>query len=78
MDCTIFSSGLDVASWKMLCTSFRGASDTLCAGCSFYGNWLQHKQGLWDQQMSFVDPAGFAAFSACIALDKHLGVRSAL
>ena len=59
------SSGLDVASWKKLCTAFWGASDTLCDALSAVARRL------------VTDPASLAAFIACrlIALNKHPGVR---
>jgi len=49
-------SGLDVASWKKLCTAFRGASDTLYDALSTIARRLATE---------FVDPASLAAFIAC-------------
>ena len=68
MDGAAGPSGLDVASWKKLCTAFQGASDSLCDALSAVARRLA---------TTFVDSAGLAAFTACrlIALDKHLGVR---
>jgi len=68
MDGAAGPSVLDVASWKKLCTSFRGASNTLCDALSAVARRLA---------ITFVDPAGLAAFTVCrlIALDKHSGVR---
>ena len=56
---------MDVTTWKKLYTSFRGASDALCAA-------LARRLAT-----TFVDPAGLAAFTACqlIALNKNPGVR---
>jgi len=51
-----------------LCTSFRGASDSLSAALAAVARRLA---------TSFVDPEGLAAFTACrlIALNKNPGVR---
>ena len=62
--CMDGAASLDVAAWKNLCTSFRGASDSLCAALAAVARRLA---------TSFVDPAGLAAFTACrlIALNKN-------
>ena len=49
MDGAAGPSGLDVAAWKKLRTSFRGASDSLCAALAAVCHF-------------FVDSAGLAAF----------------
>ena len=61
-------SGMDVAAWKKLCTSFRGASDSLCSALAAVARRLA---------TTLVDPAGLAAFTAgrLIALNKNPGVR---
>ena len=68
MDGAAGPSGLDVSSWKKLCTSFRGAFDSLCDALSAVARRLA---------TTFIDPACLEAFIACrlIALDKHPGVR---
>jgi len=66
MDGAAGPSGLDVAAWKKLCTSFQGALDSLCAALA----------AVTRLATSFMDPAGLAAFTACrlIALNKNPGV----
>jgi len=68
MDGAAGPSGLDVVSWKKLCTAFKEASDTLCDSLSAVAMRLA---------ISLVDPACLSAFTACrlIALDKYSGVR---
>jgi len=68
MDGAAGPSGLDVVAWKKLCTSFRGASDSLCAALAAVARRLA---------TAFVDPAGLAAFTTCclIALNKNPGIR---
>ena len=60
--------GLDTASWRRLCTSFKSASIDLC-----------HSLAITTQRlyMKFVDPSAIAPFLACrlIALNKNPGVR---
>ena len=68
MDGAAGPSGMDVASWKKLCTSFRSASDSLCDALAAVARRLA---------TTFVDPVCLSAFTACrlIALDKRPGVR---
>ena len=68
MDGAAGPSGLDAASWKRLCTSFKGASTDLCESLAATARRLCS---------SYVDPHGLSAFVACrlIALDKCPGVR---
>lgn len=60
------AAGLDAASWKRLCTSFKGESIDLCESLAAIAI-----------STSYVDPKGLSAFVACrlIALDKCPGVR---
>ena len=60
-------SGLDAASWRRLCTSFKSASHNLCHSLAFTAQRLC---------TIFVDPSAIAPFLACcmIALNKNLGV----
>ena len=62
------SSGLDAASWRRLCTSFKPASNDLCHSLAIAAQRLR---------TNFVDPAIVAPFLACrlIALHKNPGVR---
>ena len=61
-------SGLDAASWRRLCTSFKSAFNDLC-----------HSLAITAQRVctNFVDPSAIAPFLACrlIALNKNPGVR---
>ncbi len=68
MDGAAGPSGLDVAAWKRLCTSFKAVSSELCDTLAAVARRLS---------TSFVDPKGLSAFVACrlIALDKCPGVR---
>ena len=68
MDGAAGPSGLDAASWKRLCTSFKGASTDLCESIAATARQLC---------TCYVDPSGLSAFVACrlIALDKCPGVR---
>ena len=68
MDGETGPSGLDAASWKRLCTSFKGASTDLCESIAATARQLC---------TCYVDPTGLSAFVACrlIALDKCNGVR---
>ena len=61
-------SGLDAASWRRLCTSFKSASNDLCHSLAITAQRLYTK---------FVDPSAIAPFLACrlIALNKNPGVR---
>ena len=61
-------SGLDVAAWKRLCTSFRSSSNDLCAQLSSLG---------WRLCTEYVDPLGLYPLlsSRLITLDKNPGVR---
>ena len=61
-------SGVDAFCWRRLCTSFRQASDDLCASLALVARRLC---------TDMVDPVGLTAFVACrlIALDKCPGVR---
>jgi len=65
MDGAAGPSGLDVASWKKLCTAFQEASDSPLSAVARR------------LAASFVDPASLSAFTASrlIALDKQPGVR---
>ena len=68
MDGAAGPSGLDIAQWKRLCTSFKGASTDLCEALAATARRLC---------TCYVDPCGLSAFIACrlIALDKCPGVR---
>ena len=68
MDGAAGPSGLDAASWKRLCTSFKGASTDLCESIAATARRLC---------TCYIDPSGLSAFVACrlIALDKCPGVR---
>ena len=68
MDGAAESSGLDVSSWKKLCTAFQEAFDTLCAALSVVARRLA---------TALVDPCCLSTFTTCrlVALDKHPGVR---
>ena len=68
MDGAAGPSGLDAASWKRLCTSFKGASTDLCESLAATAKRIC---------TCYVDPSGLSAFVACrlIALDKCPGVR---
>ena len=68
MDGAADPCGLDVSSWKKLCTSFQSVSDTLCVALSAFARRLA---------TTFVDLVCPDAFIACclIALDKHPGVQ---
>ena len=61
-------SGLDAASWKRLCTSFRAQSTDLCDSIGKLARRLATE---------FIDPSALAPLTACrlIALDKTPGVR---
>lgn len=61
-------SGLDAASWRRLCTSFKSTSNDLCHSLAITAQRLCTK---------FVDPSAIASFLACrlIALNKKPGVR---
>ena len=68
MDGAAGPSGMDVASWRKLCTFFRSASDSLCDALAAVARRLA---------TTFVDPVCLSTFTAChlIALDKRPGVR---
>ena len=68
MDGAAGPSGLDAASWKRLCTSFKDASADLCESLAATARRIC---------TCYVDPSGLTAFVACrlIALDKCPGVR---
>ena len=68
MDGAAGPSGLDAASWKRLCTSFKGASTDLCESLAATARRIC---------TNYVDPSGLSAFVACrlVALDKCPGVR---
>ena len=68
MDGGASPSGLDAASWKRLCTSFKGASTDLCESLAATARRIC---------TCYVDPRGLTAFVACrlIALDTCPGVR---
>ena len=68
MDGAAGPSGLDVASWKRLCTFFKSASTDLCESLAATARRIC---------TCYVDPSGLSAFVACrlIALDKCPGVR---
>ena len=68
MDGAAGPSGLDAASWKRLCTSFKGASTELCESLAATARRIC---------TCYVDPCGLSAFVACrlIALDKCPGIR---
>ena len=68
MDGAAGPSGLDAASWKRLCTSFKGASTDPCE------SWAATARQICT---CYVDPRGLSSFVACrlIALDKCPGVR---
>ena len=68
MDGAAGPSGLDAASRKRLCTSFKGASIDLCESLAANARKIS---------TSYVNPKGLSAFVACrlIALDKCPGVR---
>ena len=61
-------SGLDAASWKRLCTSFRAQSTDLCDSIGKLARRLATE---------FIDPSALVPLMACrlIALDKTPGVR---
>ena len=63
MDGAADPSGVDAASWKRLCTSFKGASTDLCESLAATARRIC---------TCYVDPRGLSAFVACrlIALDK--------
>jgi len=67
MDGAAEASGLDIASWKKLCTAFQEASDILCDSISAVARRLA---------VFLVNSANLSAFTAChlIGLDKHPGV----
>ena len=68
MDGAAGPSGLDVAAWKRLCTSFKTASADLCNSLASTARRICS---------CYVDPRGLSSFVACrlIALDKCPGVR---
>ena len=68
MDGAAGPSGLDAASWKCLCTSFKAASTDLCESLAATARRIC---------TCYVDPRGLSSFVACrlIALDKCPGVR---
>ena len=68
MDGAAGPSGLDAASWKRLCTSFKGASADLYESLAATARRIC---------TCYVDPSGLTAFVACrlTALDKCPGVR---
>jgi len=59
MDGAAGLSGLDVVSWKKLCTAFKGVSDTLCDSLSAVARRLV---------ISFVDPACLSALLPTVLL----------
>lgn len=61
-------SGIDAAGWRRLCTSFHGASNSLCSSIASMTRRLCTE---------YVDPSSLSAFIACrlIPLDKCPGVR---
>ena len=63
MDGAAGPSGLDVSSWKKLCTCFNDASDTLCDALSAVARRLA----------TTLNQICLDAFTACrlIAMDKH-------
>ena len=67
MDGAAGPSGLDAASWKRLCTSFKGASTDLCESLAATARRIC---------TCYVDPRGLSAFVAyrLIALDKSPGI----
>jgi len=68
MDGAAGPSGLDVTSWKKLCTCFKNAYNTLCDALSAVARRLA---------TTFIDPTCLDTFTACrlIVLDKHPGVQ---
>ncbi len=61
-------SGIDASGWRRLCTSFHGASNSLCNSLASMTRRLC---------TDYVDPSSLSAFVACrlIPLDKRPGVR---
>lgn len=61
-------SGIDATGWRRLCTSFHGASNTLCTALAAVARRISTE---------YVDPSPLHAFIACrlIPLDKNPGVR---
>ncbi len=61
-------SGIDAAGWRRMCTSFHGASNTLCSAVAAVTRRLC---------TTYVDPTPLSALIACrlIPLDKRPGVR---
>ena len=61
-------SGIDATGWRRLCTSFHGASNTLCTALAALARRISTE---------YVDPTPLRAFIACrlIPLDKSPGVR---
>ena len=61
-------SGIDAAGWRRLCTSFHGASKTLCDAVASVARRLS---------TSYVDPTPLEAYVSCrlLPLDKMPGVR---
>ena len=61
-------SGLDAHAWRRLCSSFKSASNSLCAALAGVGRRIA---------TTAVNPEGLSAFVACrlIPLDKCPGVR---
>ena len=61
-------SGIDAREWRRLCTSFKGASNELCASLATLARRVC---------TSYVDPNSISPLLACrlIALDKNPGVR---
>lgn len=68
MDAAAGPSGLDAATWKRMCTSFKSASADLCDALASTARRICS---------CYVDPKGFSAFVAgrLIALDKCPEVR---
>ena len=68
MEGTAGPSGLDAASWKRPCSSYKSSSSDLCSAIASIAKKLC---------TNYVDPQSISAFTACrlIALDKKPGVR---
>ena len=61
-------SGIDVAGWRRMCTSFRKASSDLCNSISSVAKRISSE---------YLDPSILSSYTACrlIALTKNPGVR---
>ena len=61
-------SGLDMYTWRRLCTQYESASGDLCSALAVVGRKLC---------CSYVDPVGLEAFTSCrlIPLNKDPGIR---